>query len=144
MADDAILARDWTFEVDEAGGVNYKTIGGINTFTLGSVKNDADTTRFSSNGWMRHLPASRGVTLTLDGMYEEDVSTGARDAGQAAVETLAGYIGTTGIGTFRVTSPGGNIKTFSGSVKLNDIGGGNDDPTSWGCEITVDGEVTES
>lgn len=133
-----ILARGFTFTIDGTA------IGGINSFSIGSDKADADTTKFSNQGHRSHLPASRGKTVTLSGLYQEDPDTGARDAGQAAVELLAEKVGYDGMAEFVITSPGGNTKTFDASAKMADLGGGNDDPTSWGVELTVDGEVTDA
>jgi len=90
MAVQKILARQWTKKIRTSTGPDVFTdILGINSFTVATSKQDADTTDFDSNGWQEHLPATRGVTISLDGYRMEDPSNGDRDAGQAAVEALA-------------------------------------------------------
>jgi hypothetical protein len=43
-------------------------------------------------------------------------------------------------GDFKLVSPGGNGKRFYASVQVGDVGGGNDDPTSWGFTLSVSGK----
>lgn len=137
-----ILARDYIFEVDANGGSAYVVIGGIDTFSLGSEKTDVERTIFTDNGIPRHWVAQRGNTLTLTGKRLQNPNSGTRDPGQQEAETLAGAVGYSSLGSFRITDPGGVVKTFLGSCKLSDIGGGNNDTTSWGIEITVSGAIT--
>ncbi|MDD3920951.1 MAG: hypothetical protein PHO41_07270 [Eubacteriales bacterium] len=139
MAVTEILARGWAFSC------NGTTVGpdGIKSFKISHTKKDADTSTYGSNGREEHIPVTRGTTLTLEGLFLEDEDTGARDAGQAAFDALAEAVGTAGLGTIVVTSPGGNTYTFTASAKKADIGGGNDDVTSWGVEVTVSGAVME-
>ncbi|SET94683.1 hypothetical protein SAMN05421676_1129 [Salinibacillus kushneri] len=144
-----VLARDWTLEVqtetDETSGeAIYVPILGLNTLTFSSEKEDADTTSFDSNGHNEHLPASRGNSLTAEGLYLVDPETGERDPGQEAVEDLADQVGPDGLGNFKLTDPGGNVREFSASANLSDQGGGNTDPTSWGAELTVSGAITKT
>jgi hypothetical protein len=134
MANDAILAAGWTFTVDNT------PIGGINSFTLGESDNKADITVFTNiatNGRKRHIKTSIEQTVTCEGLFLEDdgPSTG-RDAGQAAVELLAHTVGLAAEGVLGMTSPGGTTKARTGTFKLSDIGGGNEDPTKWGFEFT--------
>lgn len=136
-----ILARDYVFEVDPNGGSAFTVIGGIDTFKLTSDETDADRTVFTDNGFPRHWVAARGNGLTLNGKRLQNPDTGSRDAGQAAAETLAGAVAYESLGTFKATDPGGVSKTFEASCKLADIGGGNNDTTSWGLEIKVSGLI---
>jgi len=62
--------------------------------------------------------------LGLSGFYIEDKTTGDRDPGQELVDELAEKIGEEAIGNFKLTSPGGTVMTFRGSVEPGDIGGG--------------------
>jgi hypothetical protein len=139
MAATEILARGWTFSC------NGTAVGpdGIKSFKISHTKKDADITSFGSQGREEHIPVTRGTTVTLEGNYLEDATTGARDAGQAAFDALAEKVGAEGLETIVITSPGGNTYTFTASAKKADIGGGNDDPTSWGVELTVSGTVME-
>jgi len=145
MAVTKCLARDWIVEIGDGGATPVWTeIKGINTLTFGSSKNDADTTSFDNGGVNTHLVASRGYTLTLEGFYMIDVETGDREPGQQLVEELADKIGPSSIGQFRLTDPAGLVRTFSASANIGDVGGGNDDPTSWGAELTISGKPTQA
>jgi hypothetical protein len=134
MANTAILASGWTFEV---GAV---AIGGITSFTIGHDNNQADISDFDDPGVRKHVVTSRGQTVTVEGNYLEDSTPGTgRDAGQDAVEVLAAAIGTAAVGELTIISPGGTSKTEYGSFKMADYGGGNEDPTKWGFEFTRTG-----
>lgn len=137
-----VLAREWTIQVKNSSSV-FVDVGGINTFTFGGGKTDADTTGFDSEGWGEHLVAQRGRTLTIGGFFLED-ETGTRDPGQAVIDELANKIGAEAIGDFKLTTPGGKVWEFSGSVEPADVGGGTNDVTSWGATITVTGQVSKS
>lgn len=141
MAVVEILARGWTIAVDANGGSSFTAIEGVDTFKLSSEETDADRTVFADNGFPRHWVAARGNSISFSGKRLEDVSTGARDAGQTAIETLAGAVAYASLGNFQLTSPGGTAKTFLASAKLSDIGGGNNDTTSWGFEAKVSGLI---
>lgn len=145
MAATKVLARDWTIQIGTGkDNTTFTTINGITSFSFTSSKTDADTTSFDEAGRESHIVSKRGNGLTVEGKYLEDSATKTRDSGQAAVEELAEKIGPDSIGTFKLTSPGGTIRTFKGSVKMADIGGGTDDPTSWGFEVTVSGTITKT
>lgn len=138
------LARDWDFHLNTGtvGVPVWTPINGINSHSWSVTKNDADTTTYDDEGWLSHLPASRGRAVTLSGIFMEDPDTGDRDAGQEAAETWAEQIGPEGLKQFRVTSPGGTtiVGLASSSVTLG--GGGNDDPSAWECAVTYSGAVT--
>lgn len=143
MAEEKILARDWTIEVYD--GTSYQSIGGINTFTLSSGKESATTTDFDSSGNAEHIPAERTKTVTMEGFYVEDPDTGTRDPGQQAIEDLAELTGTDGIETLHIKSPGGGYEVWlDASYNLSDFGGGNNDPASWGFEAERTGASMSS
>lgn len=139
MAKTKFLARDLTIEVDNGSGT-FLPIGGLNSLTHSPSTTRADTTDFDSNGHEEHLVAQRGESWTLAGFYIEDVTTGAKDAGQARCEAL-GLVGSlASMGRFRVTSPGGNEITFAGSTEVTLHGGGTNDAAAWQAVVTVSGE----
>lgn len=138
-----VLARGWTFEIETAGGV-WLPIKGINSFDPSPSSNKTDVTDFDSNGWMENMVASRGFSLTLDGFLLEDKDDGSRDPGQAAVETLGDKIGPESLGRFRMTSPGGRVKTFYASAEVTSAGGGNDDAAAWSAALEVSGQPVDS
>lgn len=141
MALTKVLARDWICEVENEMGV-FIPVGGIETFEFGSGKTDADTTDFDSEGWGEHIPAVRTRTVTINGFFLEDKETGARDPGQKIIDELANKVGQEGLGNFRLTSPGGTLYEFKGSVDPAGPGGGHTDATSWGATIAVSGKIT--
>lgn len=140
------LARDFVFELNTGtvGSPVWVTVSAVNNWSHKPEKNDADTTTFDEAGWKTHLPASRGNSYTVEGLYKEDADTGDRDAAQTAMESWAAGIGPDGLWQFRITSPGGNTWTFIGSATLTNGGGGNDDPAAFSAEVTVSGAVTSS
>jgi len=138
MAVTKVLARGWALTV----GAGLVAVGGINSITFSGGKTDAETTTFASAGWAEHIVAERTRSISVEGFFLEDSATGDRDAGQEAIETLNDAVGADSIGEFTLTSPGGTVYSFDGSVEVGDIGGGNNDPTSWSATITVTGEIT--
>lgn len=140
-----IPARDWTFEVLDSDDITYLPIGGLNNHSPGSTKNDTDGTTYGDAGWLAHWTMSRSGQLTLEGFRLEDTADGSRNAGQARVEALSLEVGSGSLGTFRVTSPGGTVYSFSASVDVNlfgEEGGGNDDFSGWRAVLSISGQVT--
>lgn len=144
MAVTKFLARDLTIAIQVAGsgGNEFVNIKGLNSLSHSPTSTDAETTDFDSNGISEHMKAERGESWTLAGFSLEDVLTGERDPGQEAVEALAADVGLDSLGTFRITSPGGNVATFSATAEVTKAGGGNNDPASWQAVIRVSGSVT--
>lgn len=142
MAITKVPARDYTFEVDPAGGTSYLEITGITTWGHKPAMGEADTTDFGSGGRQEHLKMSTGDSFTLEGQRKADVSDGSRDAGQAACETLSRSLALSSLGRFRFTDPDGEVKTFLASCTVTHGGGGNDDVTGWSAEIKVSGDIT--
>ena len=87
------------------------------------------------------MKAERGDSWTLAGFTLEDVLTGDRDPGQAAVEAFALAIGQDSLKEFQITSPGGNTITFSASAEVTLGGGGNNDAATWQAVVEVSGPV---
>lgn len=135
-----VLARQYKLEI--MGDTDYVVVNGLNTLTFSSEKEDADTTGFDDNGRTSHIVASRGNSLTAEGFQMIDTATGEKDEGQNLIEQLADKIGYESLGEFRLTDPGGNLKEFMASANLSDQGGGVNDPSTWGAELTVSGAIT--
>lgn len=144
MAITKFLARDLNIDINTGtiGAPVWTAIKGLNTLTHSPSSQDAETTDFDSNGRAEHMKAERGDSWTLAGFALEDVATGDRDPGQAAVETLAQAVGLTSLGQFRLTSPGGNTATFMASAEVTQGGGGNNDAAQWQAVVMVSGAVT--
>ena len=136
------LARDLLIEVlDPSSGGDYTEIKGVESLTHSPSSTLANTTDFASAGRMESIMAERGDEFTLSGFRMEDVDDGTRDAGQAIVEELAQEISVASIGTFRITSPGGNTLIFGANVEATLLGGGHNDPSAWGAKLTVSGAI---
>lgn len=144
MAVTKVLARDWVASINTGTYVSpvWTEIKGLNTLTFSNGKNDAETTDFNSEGFEEHIVASRNAELGIEGLFLEDPSDGSRDPGQEAVEALAELMGNDSLGDFKLVSPGGTGKRFYASAQIGDVGGGNDDATSWSATLTRSGQTT--
>lgn len=143
MATQPVLAREWIFEVEGSTTGTWIEIKGVKQFSPGEEATRVNTDDFSTDGWETHLVAARKATLELEGQIYEDPTTGDRDPGQERVEELARKIGSDSHGSFRVTSPGGNTKTFTASATVNSGGGGVNDVGAWKASLEVNGSITE-
>lgn len=143
MAVTKVLARDWKLEIQKEPST-WVAIKGLNTLSFSNSKNDTDTTDFNSEGATEHMVTSRSQEISAEGFYLVDKKEKTRDEGQGLVEALAEKIGPESLGQFRITNPAGTAKTFMASANIGDIGGGNDDATSWGVTLTVSGKMSEA
>ena len=132
----AVLASGWIIRIGST------EINGIEEFGFDQEVKEADKTTFSSGGNEEHYVALRGRTLKMSGYKYEDPADGTEDLGQAAVEALASAVGISSLAAFSLTSPGGNIRNFYASAKLDTIGGGKADNTKWGCTLKISGAIT--
>lgn len=144
MAITKFLARDLTCDINTGtiAAPVWTPVKGLNTITHSPSSTDAETSDFDSEGRAEHMKAERGDSWALAGFSLEDVSTGDRDPGQAAVEVLGRAIGPASLGQFRLTSPGGNTATFMASAEVTTAGGGTNDAAAWGATITASGPIT--
>lgn len=144
MALTKFLARDLAISINTGtiGVPIWTPVGGLNSLTHSPSSTDADTTDFDDNGRATHMKAERGDSWTLSGYQIEDVSTGSRDAGQEAVETVAQLMGISSTDQFQIVSPGGNTITFLASAEVTQGGGGNNDTASWAATLLISGSVT--
>lgn len=140
------LAREFSFFIQD-DSETYQEIGGINSFDPSPEKNDVDLTKFSSNGFLEHLVATRGLTFTLEGDHLEDETDGSRDTGQERCETLAGNTGWDGMEMFKVEGPDGSGVEFEVSVDAPLMGmsqgGGQGEAASWSATFNMSGEPSE-
>lgn len=146
MAVTKVDARAWAFAIWDpaanAGAGGYVEVGGINSMTIGRESETTDTTDFDSAGKAEHQIMQRGRTITIEGFHLEDPGTGARDSGQQLVESLAEAVGDASLQDFQITSPGGTTYTQKVSAELGDVGGGNNDKTSWSATLARSGGTT--
>jgi len=137
-----VLARGWVLEVESAVPATYVEVKGITSLTFDKSKTDADTTTFDEDGVETHIVASRTSSISFDGFFLEDPANGDRDPGQERVETVSELMGASSVSSYKLTSPGGTIRTFSASSNVSGLGGGNNDPSKWSGELKVSGAIT--
>jgi hypothetical protein len=138
-----ILARHLVCELDTGtgGAPVWTLIGGLNSLTFDSTKDDVDDTDFDSDGWAEHKVVQRAASITLEGHYKEDPATGERDAGQEALIALGDAVGYDSTRPFRVTTPGGNTTVYQVSANVKaPAGGGHNDNSGFSAELTVSGK----
>jgi hypothetical protein len=142
MAVTKFLARDLMIEIDDGGsGDGFLEIKGLNSITHAPTSTDAETSDFNSEGRSEHLKAERGDSWTCSGFTLEDVDNGDRDPGQTRAEAVGQLVGPAALVPFRITSPGGNMISFSGSVEVTLSGGGTNDASAWQAVIRASGAI---
>ena len=138
MGVDEVFIRNMGAEINagtEAVPI-WTNIGGIKGGSLPQPEiSDEDNTKWSNSGVKSHKPAGAKYSSTLKGFYQEDESTGARDAGQEACEAMTGLFGNDGIKQFRLTSPGGTAKVAKASCVAGPKSADDDGLIPWECEI---------
>jgi hypothetical protein len=146
MPIDIILTRQSLFEIN-TGTVAVPTwvaVGGLTGVNYSLDESVAEGNHFGSGGWNSSLVSRRGISFSLDAMYLVDAATGARDAGQEAVELSSRQIGTAGLKQYRFSdgATGGDTITFMGHATANYSGGGVDDNAGWTATVTATGVPT--
>jgi hypothetical protein len=143
MATTKIPARFFSLDIEI--GYTWTTVKGITGLTPNPSDTNADTGDYDSEGIAEHMVMERGMAFSITGWRLEDVNTGDRDPGQAAIEELAELIGPEANGHFRIKSPGGLIDTFYATVSdVANFGGSKTDPAAWAATLTVSGRVEHS
>lgn len=137
-----VLARDFPITINTGTTATpvRVPIEGVSSETFNFSKTDAETNDFDSNGWMSHLPAMRGLEISLDGQAALDKDTKEPLPGQAAVEAASRLVGYEGLVEFQFTRPSGRTVTFTASVQCTPFGGGTNDAAKWTATLKVDGE----
>lgn len=141
-----ILARDWRLYILDPAATptsTFNRIAGVDSFTLSNDYETTDTADFDSEGYDEHIVSGRSFEVKLEGSYMVDVASGDRDNGQSLVEALAKEIGPSSISKFRLVSPAKKVTEYSVSAKVEDIGGGLKDKTSWGATFKVSGKPVD-
>lgn len=146
MAVTEIVMQDVDAEVNTGtvGVPVWTAIGGITSITHSPATTKAQTHNFDTPGRNRHRVVRRGDSFTIQAQRQEDESTGARDAGQEAVETAGQAYGSAAEKQYRLTSPGGNTWTFMATAEVTELGGGTDDVANWQAALEVSGTVTRA
>lgn len=144
MSLEQVMMRDCTAEINSGTEAipNWVDIGGLGPIELDIKKEEKETTVNVDGKWKNQRVTSLQFIWKLKGKRLEDPGTGARDAGQEAVETLnldAGYGATK---QFRFTSPGGDTITQQATAACNPWAGKEDDFMDWEAEIKSAGAVS--
>lgn len=112
----------------------YVPIEGLKTVTRANQDKMADNTTFDRRGWTSQKRVSGGRTFALAGLAQRDEETGARAAGQAAVEAL---YESNEAGWFVIVDPDpSQCREFRAFVRdLVDHGGSTDDLATWSATL---------
>lgn len=142
-------ARHFVVEIDEGygttGGESWLPIKGMTSFGQSPKTTDTETTDFDDDGEAQHQTMERSAEYSASGFYLEDAATGERDPGQEAIENLGVLMGPASIGSFRVTSPGGNRWAFLATAEVTSPGGGgNNDMSAFSFKLSRTGPVSKS
>jgi hypothetical protein len=130
-----VMARDWEIHVSKLTPIPvWVRIGGITTFTSSNDKEDADVTDFDDQGYSQGIVVSRTGETSFEGHYLED------DEGQQLIDDLSEEMGHESLALIRLTRPSGRVLEFCGTFTMGDVGGGNNDITSWGASINRSGK----
>jgi hypothetical protein len=134
-----INARDLIVEVsDMAGSPVWTEIAGITEGGVDYAANEQaeDTTTFDDAGLYRQEIMQRGSKLTLKGRALQDSATGARDPGQAQVNTHALELGPDSQVDFRFRyPPATNWTTWTATVSRGEESGGNNAKVPFSFEM---------
>ncbi len=146
MAGIKLNARDVIVEISNGASTPvWAEIGGLTSLTYNPSENEetVDTTTFASEGQYEGEIMQRGATLEMEGFLIKDSTTGAQEAGQAQVETLATKLGPESLGTIRFRHPvDTSWKKWTAYVSIGEQGGENNDKTSWDATFTRSGAST--
>lgn len=135
MAKLKVMARDWEIHVSKLTSIPvWVRIGGITTFTSSNDKEDADVTDFDDEGFAQHIVVSRTGETSFEGHYLEE------DEGQLLIDDLSEAMGHESLALIRLTRPSGRVLEFMGTFTMGDVGGGNNDITSWGASVNRSGK----
>jgi hypothetical protein len=144
MAITKVFARGFNWEVNTGtvAAPVWVQIKGLSQFGVSNSKENAETTDNQSAGWAEHMVSERTSQFTLEGFYLEDKANGTRDPGQAGVEAAAEKVGEDSLNQFRMTTPGGKIRTFLASVEVG-FNGDKNAPTAWTATLDLSGTITK-
>ncbi len=140
-----INARDWIFEIsDQAATPVWTEIDRVTEFTLNRGENGetADLTTFQSQGIHESQAQQRGATLEITGRKVLD-DAGAPDPGQDLVEQAAAKVGAESHVPIRFRHVNQTEWTqWTAHLAPGELGGGNNDMTSWAFTATRSGPAT--
>ncbi|WP_457028108.1 phage tail tube protein [Kitasatospora sp. P5_F3] len=142
-----IDARDWLFQVEHRTTGLWLSISGVKSFKMNPSENRAktETTDFDSNGEFEEDVMQLGGSISLEGQYEADPTTGVQDPGQAYIDTVWAL----GLSAdshnrmrYRHVTQTTTWAVWDGTVEPGEQGGGNNDKTTWSATVTRSGAVT--
>ncbi|MCA1219889.1 phage tail tube protein [Streptomyces sp. 8L] len=143
-----IDARGWIFEVQDQSATEktFLPVMGLTTFTHAPGENEetADITAFEDEGQYNQDVMQRGATLTIEGQYRIDKTTGEQDPGQAYIDqNWSARLGIDSHNTIRWRHKSQTTwAVWDATVTPGEQGGGTNDKTSWSATITKCGAAT--
>lgn len=146
MAEVKTPARHWGIEVESATAGTWIEVGGLTSVGWDRSVSAEDTGDFQSDGWSEDMVLERGRSMSLEGRYLTDITSGLtlgdRDPGQLRIEALSDVIGPAAEGRVRITDPAGDVWTqrahFNGGPTIGDKGA----ISGWSAEISLQGAPT--
>lgn len=136
MATAVIIAKDFDVVV---GG---HTVGGLETITLSETMKEADITTKSSSGLDEHRKVRTTKELTCNGKFLMDTASGDWDAGQSAVQALAGGLFSNSVSECALIYPDDTSKTFLASAVVDSLGGGFEEGAAFNFKLKITGAMS--
>jgi predicted secreted protein len=146
MAVAKLLTSAFDLRVSENDGLTYLTVSGLNNLVMTEEPTDIDITTFDNEGWSSMMPGIKSGMVEAAGFRLADSVTGARDAGQKAVEKAARQNGYAGRRRYRVVwkDDTNQYIDFYGYAKNGQFGGGLNEAAPWSVSVIFDGAPTFS
>jgi hypothetical protein len=143
-----IDARGWIFEVRdlEAETETWLPIAGLQTFNVNPGENEevAETAAFESEGAYEEDVMQRGASLSLEGQYRVDRTTGTQDPGQAYIDNV--WANAVGIDSHNPVRWRHKSQTtwvvWDATMTPGERGGGTNEKTTWAATIRRNGWPT--
>lgn len=147
MPSEKVNARDLIFEVSNMATPTpvWTSVAGITEakVNFGENEESEETTTFDSDGIYEQEIMQRGASLTLSGLMLVDSTSGARDPGQAQMNTHAGAVGKASVVNVRHRYPlDTNWRVWAGTITRGEEGGGNNEKAGFEYTITRSGPAT--
>lgn len=116
----------------------------FNSLQISDDVQEANLTTTNDAGRKYTVPAERGTTITVEGKAEYDATDGTSDAAQTELRSLNALVDVEAVGSFRIDILGKVRKAFQGWVKVEELGGDQNDGAPFRAEVHVVGAIETS
>lgn len=140
MSTRRFLNRSCKFYVAATDGTTFTEMP-FNSLQISDDVQEANLTTTADGGRKYTVPAERGTTITVEGKAEYDASTGAGATAQERLRVLNGLVDVEAIGKFKIVILSKINKAFDGWVKVEELGGDQNDGAPFRAEIHVVGAI---